>query len=139
MIVLDTNVISEPMKAYGNPAVLAWLDQQAPETLYLTTVSLAELLVGVAILPHGKRKRGFDTALAELISRLFGTRVLPFDEAAAKVYALLIARAHAIGHTITVSDGQIAAIAAVHGFTVATRDTGPFVAACVPIIDPWEA
>lgn len=138
MIVLDTNVISEPMKANGSPAVLAWLDQQAPETLYLTAVNLAELLVGIAILPQGRRKRGLDAALAELISRLFGDRVLSFDEAAAKVYALLIERAQAGGHTITVSDGQIAAIAAVHGFAVATRDTGPFMAAGVPVISPWE-
>jgi len=139
MIVLDTNVISEPMKAHGNPAVLTWLDRQAPETLFLTAVNLAELLVGIAILPDGKRKRGLDTAFSELIPRLFGSRVLPFDEAAAKVYALLITRARAIGHTITVADGQIAAIAATYGFTVATRDTGPFLAAGVPVIDPWEA
>jgi predicted nucleic acid-binding protein len=139
MIVLDTNVISEPMKPRPHPAVLAWLDRQVPETLYLTAVSLSELLVGIAILPDGKRKRGFDTAVSELISRRFGSRVLPFDETAAKVYALLIARAQSIGCTISVADGQIAAIAAAHGFTVATRDTGPFAAVGVPVIDPWEA
>jgi predicted nucleic acid-binding protein len=139
MIVLDTNVISEPMKAQGNPAVLTWLDRQVPETLYLTAVNLAELFVGIAMLPRGKRKKGLDAALSALIPRLFGARVLPFDEMAAKAYALLIARARAARNTITVADGQIAAIAAVHGFTVATRDMAPFVVAGVPVIDPWEA
>src|SRR5687768_10301408 len=113
MIVLDTNVISEPMKAQGNPAVLTWLDRQVPETLYLTAVNLAELFVGIAMLPRGKRKKGLDAALSALIPRLFGARVLPFDEMAAKAYALLIARARAARNTITVADGQIAAIAAV--------------------------
>ncbi|MGE3875408.1 MAG: type II toxin-antitoxin system VapC family toxin [Parvibaculaceae bacterium] len=138
MIILDTNVISEPMKARANPRVLAWLDRQVPETLYLTAISLAELLVGIALLPRGKRKTGLDAELSEVVLRLFGARVLAFDETAAKAYALLIARARAAGHTLAVVDGQIAAIAAVHEFAVATRDTTPFAAAGVSVINPWE-
>lgn len=138
MIILDTNVISEPMKARANPRVLAWLDRQVPETLYLTAISLAELLVGIALLPRGKRKTGLDAELSEVVLRLFGARVLAFDETAAKAYALLIARARAAGHTLGVVDGQIAAIAAVHEFAVATRDTTPFAAAGVSVINPWE-
>ena len=138
MIILDTNVVSEPMKLNGNPAVQAWLDQQAAETLYLTATSLSELLVGIEILPDSKRKEGLDTALSELVVGLFGARILPFDQQAAMAYAPLVGRARANGRLISVADGQIAAIAAVHGFTVATRDTAPFVAAGLPVINPWE-
>ena len=139
MIILDTNVVSEPMKPNGNPAVQAWLDQQTAETLYLTTTSLSELLVGIEFLPEGKRKEGLDAALNNLLEQLFGSRILPFDSQAARAYAPLIGRAKTNGCAISVADGQIAAIASVHGFTVATRDTAPFIATGVPIINPWAA
>lgn len=139
MIVLDTNVISEPLKPKGNPVVQAWLDRQAAETLYLTATSLSELLVGVAVLPDSKRKTGLDAALSELLTNLFGPRILAFDQRAAMAYASLVGRARSAGRHMSVADGQIAAIASVHGFTVATRDTAPFAAAGVPIINPWEA
>ena len=135
---LDTNVVSEPMRPNGNPAVRAWLDQQVAETLYLTATSLAELLMGVEILPGGKRKEGLATALSELIESLFESRILPFDQQAAGAYAPLVGRARAAGQIVSVADGQIAAIATLHGFAVATRDTAPFVAAGVPVINPWE-
>ncbi|MGA2494913.1 MAG: type II toxin-antitoxin system VapC family toxin [Roseiarcus sp.] len=139
MIILDTNVVSEPMKANGAPSVADWLDRQAAETLYLTAVNLAELLVGVETMPAGKRREGVGAALAALIAELFGARILPFDEDAARAYAALVARARAKGVALSVADAQIAAIATVRGFVVATRDTAPFVAAGVPIIDPWRA
>jgi len=139
MIVLDTNVVSEPMKINGDGKVRAWLDQQVAETLYLTATSLSELLFGIEVLPEGMRKAGLGVALAELIGKLFGSRVLPFDQPAAIVYAPLVAGARTRGQRISVADGQIAAIAAVHGFSVATRDTGPFAASGVPTINPWEA
>jgi predicted nucleic acid-binding protein len=139
VIVLDTNVVSEPMRPHGHPAVRTWLDQQVAETLYLTATSLSELLMGVEILPDGKRKEGLAKALSELIQSLFESRVLPFDQEAARAYAPLVSRARAAGQAISVADGQIAAIAALHRFTVATRDTAPFVAAGVPVINPWEA
>lgn len=138
MIVLDTNVVSEPMKPNGNPAVQTWLDQQVAETLYLTATSLSELLVGIQILPDGKRREGLDAALSELLAGLFGSRILPFNREAATAYARLVGRARTAGHLISVANGQMAAIAAEHGFTVATRDTAPFVAAGVPAINPWE-
>ena len=137
MIILDTNVISEPMKANGAPSVSDWLDSQVAESLYLTAVNLAELLVGVETLPAGKRRDGIGASLGALISKLFGSRILPFDEDAARAYANLVARARAKGVTLSVADAQIAAIASVKGFVVATRDIAPFVAAGVPIIDPW--
>jgi hypothetical protein len=138
MIILDTNVVSEPMKISANPAVGAWLDRQVVETLYLTSVSFAELLVGVEILPLGRRRRGIGAALEELIGVLFGPRILPFDAEDAKAYAVLVGRARSAGHEISVADGQIAAIAARRGFIVATRDTAPFLSAGVRVINPWR-
>lgn len=138
MIVLDTNVISEPMRSNSDPAVMAWLDRQVADTLYLTTINLAELLVGIENLPDGKRKDGLGAALAELLSSLFESRILSFDQAAAKAYAPIFARAKASGRAIGVADGQIAAIATDRGFAVATRDPAPFIAAGVPVINPWS-
>jgi len=138
MIVLDTNVVSEPMRVNGDPAVAAWLDRQVAETLFLTATSLSELLVGLEILPAGKRKQSLSAALGQLLEVLFGSRVLPFDQRAALAYAPLVARARSGGRLISVADGQIAAIVAVHGFSVATRDTAPFVAAGVPVVNPWQ-
>jgi predicted nucleic acid-binding protein len=138
VIILDTNVVSEPMKPDGDRAVQAWLDEQIAETLYLTSISLSELLLGVEVLPDGKRKAGLAAALSDLLVMLFGARVLPFDQQAATKYAASVSRARAAGRAISMADGQIAAIAAVHGFTVATRDTAPFVAAGVPVVNPWE-
>jgi predicted nucleic acid-binding protein len=138
VIILDTNVVSEPMKAGGDRRVRDWLDEQFAETLYLTSISLSELLLGVEVLPDGKRKEGLATALTELLVQLFGQRILPFDQQAATVYATRVSRARASGRAISMADGQIAAIAAVHGFTVATRDTAPFTAAGVPVVNPWK-
>lgn len=137
MMILDTNVISEPMKAAADPLVADWLDRQAAETLYLTAINLSELLLGIELLPEGKRKRGLDQAMQQLLDRLFAARFLDFDREAAVAYAVLVRRALARGLAISVADGQIAAIAAVHGFAVVTRDTAPFLAAGVPVVNPW--
>lgn len=139
MIILDTNVVSEPMRPVSDPAVQAWLDRQAAETLFLTATGLSELLLGVEILPDGKRKQGLGAALAELVAALFEGRILPFDQQAAMHYAPIVSRARAEGQSISFADGQIAAIAAAHGLTVATRDTAPFKAAGVPVVNPWES
>ena len=104
----------------------------------MTATSLAELLVGVEKLPDGRRKTVLMNSLKPLLSKWFSTRILPFDEAAASAYAKLVGRARTIGHTISIADGQIAATAKVHGFAVATRDTKPFAAAGVSIMNPWE-
>jgi predicted nucleic acid-binding protein len=118
--------------------VEAWLNRQISQTLYITATSLSELRLGVALLPAGRRKQQMAQALDEAVELLVASRILPFDQRAADVYALLVSRARAAGYTVSVPDGQIAAIAQVHGFTVATRDTGPYIAAGVPVIDPWN-
>jgi len=137
MILLDTNVVSEPLLPRPDRRVLGWLDAQAAETLYLSTVSLAELLFGVENLPAGQRRKPF--SLQEKIMALFGERIVPFDLAAAKAYAKIVVRARRQGHPISVADAQIAAIAAARRFSVATRREAPFHAAGVPVINPWMA
>jgi toxin FitB len=139
VIVLDTNVISEPLKPLADPAVVRWLDAQDPETLYLTATSVAEVLIGIALLPVGKRKRGMEQSAQSLLAKLFAGRFLAFDREAAIAFALLGSRAAAKGYSISMADCQIAAIAAVRGFSVATRDTAPFLAAGVPIVNPWKS
>ena len=138
MIILDTNVISEPLRQHPDPAVIRWLDAQHPETLYLTAVNLSELLIGIALLPSGKRKRGMELAAQSLQVKLFAGRFLSFDREAAIAFSLLGSRAAAKGYPLSVADCQIAAIAAAHGFAVATRDTAPFIAAGVSVINPWD-
>ena len=125
------------MRPQGDPAVQAWLDRQEAETLYVTAVSLSELLVGIEPVPAGKRRANLTVSLARLLERLFGSRILAFDQPAAIAYASVVARTRAVGYTISVADAQIAAIALVTGFTVATRDTDPFAAARVPVVNPW--
>src|ERR1019366_773807 len=100
MIVLDTNVISEAMKPEANPAVRAWLNQQVAETLYLTSVTLAEMLFGIAVLPAGKRRNPLTRALDGLLA-LFGDRVLPFDTDAARHYTVLAVAARNAGRGVT--------------------------------------
>jgi predicted nucleic acid-binding protein len=138
LILVDTNVISEAMKPTGHPAVLAWLDRQAAGVFFLSATSLGELLVGIEILPGGKRKQNLSKALETISKKLFHNRVLAYDEKAAIAYASLVAVARSHGYVISIADGQIAAIAAVHGFTVATRDVAPFKAAGIPVLNPWE-
>ena len=138
MILLDTNVISESLKPLADPAATAWLDRQPKESLYLCAPVLMEVLFGIALLPDGKRKAALGLATQHLLANYFADRFLAFDREAAMVYASLASRASVRGFIISVGDGQIAAIAAVHGFTVATRDTAPFLAAGVPIVNPWE-
>ena len=138
MIVLDTNVVSEAMKAEPNHAVLAWLDEQAAETLYLSSVTLAELLFGIGALPDGRRKEALTQTLEGLLA-LFGDRVLAFDTDAARQYAALAVTARAAGKGLPTPDGYIAAIATARGFIVATRDVAPFKAAGLNVINPWEA
>lgn len=138
MILLDTNVVSEPLKAAGNANVLAWLDAQIIETLYLSTISLAELRFGIAALPEGKRKDTLFFSLEQRILPLFVGRILSFDDPASKSYAALRARARVAGQAIAPADGYIAAIAMTHGFAVATRDTSPFEAADLTVINPWS-
>ena len=139
MIILDTNVVSEPLKAAPEPAVPAWLDAQSSATLYLTSITLAELQAGVAALPAGKRRNLLDKVLAQQVLPSFEGRILAFDARAAHACAQVHAGAQAAGNPIGFAEGAIAAIAAAHGFALATRNTRDFKGTGVGLIDPWEA
>jgi len=117
---------------------MLWLDRQSAESLFVTTVSMAETLVGLERLPMGRRRARLETIFSELMRSLFGGRILPFDEPAARAFPALIVKAASRGATIGFADGQIAAIARAKGFIVATRDVAPFEAAGVETINPWE-
>jgi len=136
MIVLDTNVVSETMKPQPDAAVLAWLDRQVVETLYLTSITLAELWFGIAAIPAGKRRDRLAAVLDGVVGQFDG-RVLPCDVEAARHHAKLALTARKAGRGFPVPDGYIAAIAASRGFIVASRDASAFVAGGLPVIDPW--
>jgi predicted nucleic acid-binding protein len=137
VIVLDTNVVSEPLRPMPDPAVLAWLDRQQAATLYLTTVNVAELLAGVEALLAGKRRASLEAAIGAQVLPLFDGRILPFDTLAARAFARVHATTQAAGHSIGFADCAIAAIAAANGFAVATRNVRDFSATGVELINPW--
>lgn len=137
MILVDTNVISEPLRREPSAAVIEWLDAQNVETLFLAAISLAEMRFGVAALPAGRRRDWLHQNIEQRVVPLFRGRILPFDDAASDAYASLRAKARALGHTMAPADGFIAATAAANGLIVATRDVAPFEAAGLRVIDPW--
>jgi hypothetical protein len=139
MILLDTDVVSEPLRHAPEARVIEWIDAQPLETLFLTAITVVELRAGVALLPTGKRRAGLQTDLEKRVLSLFAGRVLPFDLSCTQPYAELITKARAAGLAIAAADGYIAAIAAANGLAVATRDTTPFEAAGVTVINPWRA
>ena len=138
MIVLDTNVISEPLKPAPEAAVLDWLNAQEPQTLYTTTVNLAELFAGVEALPAGRRKDALAKALSSQVLALFGGRILSFDAKAAEAFATTNASAQAQGNTMAFADCAIAAITRANGFVLATRNVRDFKGTGVSLIDPWD-
>lgn len=138
MIILDTNVISEPTRPTPNANVVAWLHRQKFESLYTTATTLSELFFSIEALPSGRRRNTLRLATEALIDRFFGPRILPFDQAAAIVCGGIVARLRAAGDKPSYNDGQIIAIALVHGATVATRDTKPFLDAGLRVINPFQ-
>ncbi len=137
MILLDTNVMSEPLSPAPEPRVIEWIDAQAMETLFLSAITVAELRAGVALLPAGKRRTGLQENFEKRVLPLFAGRVLPFDLTSTHAYAALMAKARGAGLAVATTDGYIAAIAAANGFAVATRNSRPFEAAGVTVINPW--
>lgn len=137
MILLDTNVVSEPLRRTPDVRVIAWIDAQPIDTLFLSAITVAELRAGVALLPAGNRRATLLESLEKRVLPLFSGRVLAFDMACTQAYATMLPRARAAGLAIATADGYIAAIAAAHGFAVATRDITPFEAADLTVINPW--
>ena len=138
MIVLDTNVLSEAIRPAPARRVLDWLAAQPSSRLFTTTVSEAEFLYGLALLPTGKRRASLEEAARRMFEEDFADRVLPFDRAAASAFAVIAAARRKRGHPISEFDAQIAAIAHTYGATVATRNVGDFRDCGVAIVDPWN-
>ncbi|MBD8474243.1 type II toxin-antitoxin system VapC family toxin [Pseudomonas sp. CFBP 8770] len=138
MILLDTNVISEPLRHSPEACVIQWIDEQALETLYLSAMTVAELRAGVALMPVGRRRSTLHESLEKQVLPMFVGRVLPFDLACTQAYAEVLAKARKAGSGIEAADACIAAVALANGFIVATRDIHPFLAAGLTVINPWE-
>ncbi len=138
MIVLDTNVLSELMRREPEPKVVTWFRKLPAGSLYTTTITRAELLFGVALLPNGKRK----TSLHEAVSALFAVdldgRVLPFDLEASDHFAAVACRSRTHGIAMSDADARIAAIASSRGAQLATRNVREFAECGVPLLNPWE-
>ena len=139
MTLLDTNIISELMRREPDPSVMAWIDAQPIDQLYSSAVTRAEIELGIALLPEGRRKHGLRAASLRMFSEFQG-RCLPFDERTASRYADLVARRIQAGRPITVEDAQIASIALAEGLTLATRNTADFAGIDgLSLIDPFAA
>jgi toxin FitB len=138
MIVLDTNIVSELLRPAPASSVEAWLAARDGATVYFTAVGEAELRLGVAILPAGRRRTALAQAIDEMLEEDFRYRILPFDRAAARAYAAIAADRRAAGRPISQFDCQIAAIARAHEAAVATRNTGDYEGCGIEVIDPWR-
>ncbi len=138
MIILDTNVLSEAMRSAPNAAAMKWLDAQAVETLFTTSVTIAEIAAGIDVLPAGKKRNALLATFANVRQVALNQRILAFDEAAAIAFGQIIAKAKAAGYGIGFADAQIAAIALSQGFVVATRDTQPFEVVGLQVINAWN-
>lgn len=137
MIVLDTNVVSELIRAEPAPRVLAWVDARPARTLAITAVTAAELLSGVARLPRGRRTSLLADAVRDVLEVDFAGRVLPFDLIAAAHYADIVTLRERSGRPISAADAQIAATCRSHGSALATRDVRDFDGVGLDVVNPW--
>ena len=138
MIILDTNVLSALMRQTPKAPVLAWLDRQPAESVWITSVTLFEARLGLALLPKGRRRQALEAAFARLLKDDLEERVLDFDSAAATEAALLAAERQKSGRSVDMRDTQIAGIALARRATLATRSVRHFQDLKVPVVDPWQ-
>lgn len=134
---LDTDVLSELLRSQPAPAVLAWFAEQPPESLFVSAVTQAEMMLGARLLPAGKRRKALEVALGAMFSEDFAGRILPFDSASVAAYVEIVVERREMGRPISQFDAQIAAIARRAGARLATRNTGDFLNCKVGLIDPW--
>jgi predicted nucleic acid-binding protein len=139
MIILDTNVLSELVRAKPDENVLAWLDARNSQDLQTTAITVAELLYGVQRLPNGRRKTGLRDAIDSMLADELAGKVLAFDGNAARQYATLVVARETAGRPIGAADAQIAAICRSHGAALATRNGKDFDATGITVMDPWTA
>lgn len=138
MLVLDTNVISELMRADPDDRVVDWITEHPATSLFLTTITEAELRYGMALLPAGNRKTRLTQALEDTLRDDFAQRILPFDRDAARLYAEIVAHRRQAGRPISQFDAQIAAIARSRNAGVATRNRSDFTDCGIVVFNPWE-
>jgi predicted nucleic acid-binding protein len=138
MVILDTNVLSEALKAAPDERVMAWLKEQSRPSLFTTTVTRGEILYGIRLLPDGKRRRALWDAALAIFNEDFAERVLGFDSDAADAYAEIGASRRAAGRPISQFDAMIAGMARSRGAGIATRNAKDFEACGVDVVDPWS-
>ena len=140
MILLDTNVLSELMRPMPDPNVVRWLDAWPEWDVWISAVTVAEIRLGISLLPAGKRKELLLDLAEQMFQEDFPDRCLPFDCEAALEYALIVAERNRQGHPISVEDAQIAAIARTAGLALATRNTKDFSDITgLKLVDPWAS
>ena len=139
MIILDTNVLSALMRTAPEAAVVSWLDRQPADSIWITSITLFETRLGLALLPQGRRRRALEAAFAQLLEEDVENRVLDFDSAAATSAASLAAARQRAGRPTDMRDTQIAGIALARSATLATRNVRHFADLKVPVVDPWTA
>ena len=137
MILLDTNILSETMNLRPEPAVMAWIDSQAPDELWTCTIVVAEVLSGLDLMPNGKRQEILREKAEYMFSTLFANRIFPFGQEAARAFGTILRNRKTIGRPIDEMDALIAATALVHGATLATRNVSDFEGAGIPLVNPW--
>ena len=139
MILLDTNVVSEVMKTRPAEAVVAWLNGQDSEKLYVSAITVGEIAYGLRILPDGERRSGLPERFERFVALAFDQRVLVYDESAARIYGELMGDRREIGLPMSVPDGQIAAIARLNHLAVATRNVPEFEHCGIDVLNPFQA
>lgn len=139
MTVLDTNVVSETIKPSPSENLMRWLAAQDRLTVFTTTITQAEVLYGIQVLPPGKRRSLLSAAVTRIFDIEFLGRILPFDEDAARMFSTIVARREAMGRPISNLDAMIASIARSRRAAVATRNMRDFEHCGVRIINPWTA
>ena len=139
MIILDTNVLSALMRPVPEAPVVAWLDRQPPESMWITSITLFEIRLGLALLPRGRRRQALESAFDLLLKDDLEDRVLDFDSAAAGEAASLAAKRQKSGRSVDMRDTQIAGIALARSATLASRNVRHFRDLEVPVVDPWAA
>lgn len=137
MIVLDTNVVSEPLREKPEPKVIAWLNAVDPRDLFLTSVTVFELMVGTHLMAEGKKRRKLEVELRLHVDMIYANRILAFDDKSVEICARITAAKQLAGSMPKLADFQIASIAIKHGYAIATRDTADFQHPGLRVINPW--
>jgi predicted nucleic acid-binding protein len=138
MIIVDTNVVAEVMRPSPSPAVVAWFNAQDSVSLFLAAIAVGEIRYGLRIMPKGQRRHEIERGFDQIIATAFAGRILAFDEHAATFYGEVMGRRKEIGRPLSVADGQIAAMARLHGFAIATRNVRDFLACGIEIVNPFS-